>query len=149
VIVLFAAVGDTGYNVVLLLHLLGMFVGFAPAWLTPAMVRLTANGDRAAADALEMAILRFSLPFLGVAGLLGFGLAGMSDKVYRVSQPWLMVATLLWLIILATMLFVIRPAIKAFRDGDAGARKIVMAGTGVIHLLLVVTLYLMVWKPGL
>ncbi|MCD9623458.1 hypothetical protein [Rhabdothermincola salaria] len=146
---LFAAVGDTGYNIVLLLHVLGMFVGFAPAWLTPVLVRLTANGDRAAAEALEMAIVRLSLPFLGVAGLLGFGLAGMSDRVYRVAQPWLMTSALLWLVVLAVMLFVTRPAIKAFGNGDANARKIVMAGTGVTHLILVVTLYLMIWKPGL
>jgi len=147
--VLLAAIDDTGYNVVLLLHVLGMFVGFAPAWLTPALVRLTANGDRAAAEQLEMAILRMSLPFLGVAGLLGFGLAGMSDKVFRVSQPWLITATLLWLVILAILLAVVRPGIRAFAGGDTGARKMVMAGTGVVHLLLVVELYLMIWKPGL
>lgn len=146
---LFAAIGDTGYNVMLLLHVLGMFVGFAPAWLTPVLVRLTAGGDRAAAEQLEMAILKMSLPFLGVAGLLGFGLAGMSDEVFRVSQPWLMTATLLWLVVLAVLLAVVRPGIKAFAAGDAGARKMVMAGTGVVHLVLVVELYLMIWKPGL
>lgn len=152
---LFAAYIDTGYKIMLLLHILAVVVGFAPAWLTPVMVRLTANGDRAAADGLESSILRFSLPGLVLAGLLGFGLAGMSkvpgadEPLYKMSQPWLMVAILLWLVLLAVVVFVTRPAIKAFRDGDAKARGLVMAGTGVTHLILVVMLYLMIFKPGL
>ena len=80
-----AAVDSTGYKIVLLVHVLAVIVGFAPLWLTPVMVRLTAGGDKAAADGLEVSILRFSLPGIGLAGLLGFGLAGMSDKAYKMS----------------------------------------------------------------
>lgn len=146
---LIAAIGSTPYNIVLLLHILGMIIGFAPAWLTPALVRLTRSGDSAAGEALEMSILRLSLPALGIAGLLGFGLAGMSDKIYKVSQPWLLVSALLWLVVLAVLAFVVRPGMRALRGGDAGARGMVMAGTGIVHLIVVVTLYLMIWKPGL
>lgn len=145
---LVAAIGDTGYNLMLLLHILAVVVGFAPAWLWPVLVRLTANGDRAAADSLEASILRFSLPGVGIAGLLGFGLAGMSDKVFKMSQPWLMVAILLWLILLAVYFFLARPAIRSFRDGDSSARGMLGMATGVSHLILVVMLYLMIFKPG-
>jgi uncharacterized membrane protein len=143
-----AAMDSTGYKMMLLIHILAVVIGFAPAWLTPVLVRLTANGDTAAADGLEASILRFSLPGIAVAGLLGFGLAGMSDKEYSMSQPWLSAAALLWLILLAVIAFVARPAIKAFRGGDVKARGMIMMSTGITHLILVVMLFLMIWKPG-
>ena len=142
------ALTGTGYHIVLLLHVLTVIVGFAPLWLTPVMIRLTAAGDKAAADGLEVSILRFSLPGIGLAGILGFGLAGMSEKVFKMSQTWLSIAAVLWVVLLALLFFVARPAIKAFRDGDAAARGRIMMATGISHLILVVTLYLMIFKPG-
>ena len=147
--VVLAALNSTGYKIVLLIHVLAVIVGFAPLWLTPVMIRLTAAGDKAAADGLEVSILRFSLPGIGLAGILGFGLAGMSEKVFKMSQTWLSIAAVLWVVLLALLFFVARPAIKAFRDGDAAARGRIMMGTGISHLILVVTLYLMIFKPGL
>ena len=144
-----AALNSTGYKIVLLIHVLAVIVGFAPLWLTPVMVRLTAAGDKAAADGLEVSILRFSLPGIGIAGILGFGLAGMSEKYFRMSQAWLSIAAVLWVVLLALLFFVARPAIKAFRDGDAAARGRIMMATGIGHLILVVMLYLMIFKPGL
>ena len=143
------ALTGTGYHIVLLLHVLTVIVGFAPLWLTPVMIRLTAAGDKAAADGLEVSILRFSLPGIGLAGILGFGLAGMSEKYFKMSQAWLSIAAVLWVVLLALLFFVARPAIKAFRDGDAAARGRIMMATGISHLILVVTLYLMIFKPGL
>ena len=147
--VVLAALNSTGYKIVLLIHVLAVIVGFAPLWLTPVMIRLTAAGDKAAADGLEVSILRFSLPGIGLAGILGFGLAGMSEKYYRMSQTWLSIAAVLWVVLLALLFFVARPAIKAFRDGDAAARGRIMMATGISHLILVVMLYLMIFKPGL
>jgi len=147
--VVLAALNSTGYKIVLLIHVLAVIVGFAPLWLPPVMVRLTAAGDKAAADGLEVSILRFSLPGIGLAGILGFGLAGMSEKYYKMSQTWLSIAAVLWVVLLALLFFVARPAIKAFRDGDAAARGRIMMVTGISHLILVVMLYLMIFKPGL
>ena len=147
--VVLAALNSTGYKIVLLIHVLAVIVGFAPLWLTPEMIRLTAAGDKAAADGLDVSILRFSLPGIGLAGILGFGLAGMSEKVFKMSQTWLSIAAVLWVVLLALLFFVARPAIKAFRDGDAAARGRIMMVTGISHLILVVTLYLMIFKPGL
>ena len=143
------ALTGTGYHIVLLLHVLTVIVGFAPLWLTPVMIRLTAAGDKAAADGLEVSILRFSLPGIGIAGILGFGLAGMSEKYFKMSQAWLSIAAVLWIVLLAVLFFVARPAIKAFRDGDVAARGRIMMATGNGHLILVVMLYLMIFKPGL
>lgn len=147
--VVLAALNSTGYKIVLLIHVLAVIVGFAPLWLTPVMIRLTAAGDKAAADGLEVSILRFSLPGIGLAGILGFGLAGMSEKVFKVSQAWLSISAVLWIVLLAVLFFVARPAIRAFRDGDVAARGRIMMATGIGHLILVVTLYLMIFKPGL
>lgn len=147
--VLLASIGSTPYNLMMLLHVLAAIVGFAPAWLTPALMRLSATGDGEAADALELSILRYSLPGLGLTAFFGFGLAGMSDKFYKMSQFWLSSAVVLWLVLMLVLVFVARPAIKAFRDGDTAARGRVMAATGVSHLFLVALLYLMVFKPGL
>jgi len=147
-----AAVGSTGYNIMLLLHILAVIVAFAPLWLAPVLVRLTAGGDKAAADALDVSILRFSLPGLALAGILGFGLVGMSGGVekggFEMSAPWVSTAAILWIILIAVLAVVARPAIKAFRDGDASARGKVMMSTGIGHLILVVMLYLMIFKPG-
>jgi uncharacterized membrane protein len=147
--VTFAEIGSTSYDLMLLFHVLLVIVGFAPAWLTPLLVRLTAGGDRAAADALDVAVLRFAVPSIAVAGLLGFGLAGMSDKVFKMSQAWLSIAIVLWLILLAVLLAVLRPAIKAFRDGDLAAKARISMSTGITHLVLVAMLYLMIFKPGI
>ncbi len=143
-----AAVGSTGYNIMLLLHILAVIVAFAPLWLAPVLLRLTAGGDKAAADGLDVSILRFSLPGLALAGILGFGLVGMSDKQFKMSALWVSTAAILWIILIAVLAVVARPAIKAFRDGDASARGKIMMSTGIGHLILVVMLYLMIFKPG-
>jgi uncharacterized membrane protein len=143
-----AEIGSTPYKVMLLLHVLLVVVGFAPAWLSPVLVRLTANGDRAAGEALEVSILRYSLGGLAAAGILGFGLAGMSDKVFKMTQTWLSIAIVLWLAQLVMIFFFARPAIKAFTAGDASARGRIGMATGITHLLLLVMLYLMIFKPG-
>ncbi|MCX6510627.1 MAG: hypothetical protein NT081_07435 [Actinobacteria bacterium] len=152
--ILAAAEFGNGYNIVLLLHILAVIVGFAPLWLTPLLVRLTAGGDKAAADGLDVSILRFSLPGIGLAGILGFGLSAMSkqagstEALFKMSQAWISIAVVLWIVLLAVLFFVARPAIKAFRDGNAAARGRIMMATGIGHLILVVMLYLMIFKPG-
>jgi uncharacterized membrane protein len=143
-----AAVGSTGYNIMLFIHIIAVVVAFAPLWLTPVLLRLTAAGDKAAADGLEVSILRFSLPGLAVAGIVGCGLVGMSEKEFTFAQPWVSTAVILWIALMVVLAVVARPAIKAFRDGDASARGRVMMATGLGHLILLVMVYLMIFKPG-
>ena len=145
-----AAVGPTttGYQNMLFIHIIAVVVAFAPLWLTPVLLRLTAAGDKAAADGLEVSILRFSLPGLAVAGIVGCGLVGMSEKAFTFGKPWVSTAVILWIVLMAVLAVVARPAIKAFRDGDASARGRVMMATGIGHLILLVMVYLMIFKPG-
>lgn len=144
-----AEIGSTSYKITLAFHILAVIIAFAPAWLTPLLLKVAGVGDAKVSDALGLAVLRLSLPFVAIAGILGFGLAGMSDKVYKMSQPWLMIAAVLWIVQMAVLFFVARPAFKALSAGDAAARGRVMAATGITHLILVVMIYLMIWKPGL
>lgn len=152
---LLAAVDSTAYKITLLFHILAVIIAFAPAWLTPILLRVAGVGDAKVSDALGLAVLRLSLPFVAIAGILGFGLAGQSKipgtdvSQYKMSQTWLMIAIVLWLVQLAVLFFVARPAFKALSAGDAAARGRVMAATGITHVILLVTLYLMIWKPGL
>lgn len=144
-----AAVDSTSYKIVLLLHILAVVVGFAPAWLTPALVRLRKAGDNGAAEQLQLSVLRYSLPGIALAGLFGFALSGMSNETYKMSQGWLSAAVAIWLVLLAVIVFVVRPAIAQFaKDAGDAARGRIMMGTGITHLLLVVMLYLMIFKPG-
>lgn len=144
-----AEIGGTGFNIMMLLHVLAAIVGFAPAWLWPILLKTSAKGDSAAAEAIETSILRYSLPGVGLAGFFGFGLAGMSDKVYKMSQPWLAAAIVVWLILLAVYAFVARPAIKELSTGDASAKAKLSAAVGISHLGLIILLVLMIFKPGL
>lgn len=140
------AIGDTGYNIMQYIHVAGMLVAFA----------FTFSRAKGASPAESGAKLRkFYGPALAVAGLAGFGVAGMSGKdandelIYSMSQPWLSVAALLWFIALGLVFALIAPAQDKVANGDQSAAKMVSAGTGGLHLILAVALYLMIWKPGL
>lgn len=134
------AVNDIGYNIMQFVHVGGMFVAFSFTFAR-------AKGANPAESGAKLR--KFFGPALAVGGLAGFGVAGMSEKVYRVSQPWLTVAALLWFIALGLVFALIAPAQDKVAEGDTSATKIVAAGTGGLHLILAIALYLMIWKPGL
>jgi uncharacterized membrane protein len=78
--------------------------------------------------------------------VLGMGLAGLSDDVWELTQTWLSLSIVNWVILMVVSWFLIRPAVS---DTSPEAAKKLAMGTGITHLLLVVGLYLMVFKPGL
>lgn len=142
-----AAIGSTGYNIVLLLHIVTAVVAFAPAFMTFAVSRAAVT-DRGAAGPLVVGIERLAIPSMIITGVLGFGLAGMSDKVYKVSQTWLSVAAVAWVLLVVVAVLVVRPAAKALAAGTEGARQKLMMGTGITHALFLLTIVMMVFKPG-
>lgn len=135
-----ATIDSNGYRIVLMLHILSAVVAFGPVFLYPALHRA---GQTATIAKLH---LRMSLPALGLLWLLGMGLSGMSDDVYKVSQTWLTLSIVNWVILVVVSWFLIRPSLT---DGSEAARSKLAMGSGITHLLLVVGLYLMVFKPGL
>ena len=150
---LFAAYRDTGYNVMLLLHILAVIVAFAPAFVWPvASVKLKKEGKPVGPTIGMLAAgntAKIHGPALVLVGLFGFGLVGMSDKYIKFDQSWVMAAVVIWFLMLGIIFGMMLPAEKKSAAGDESADKIVSMAGGFMHLLLLVMLYLMVFKPGL
>lgn len=151
-----ADIGDTGYNVMLLLHIVAMFVAFAPAFVHPFIDNDTKDLG-SARQAIFTNIAQRGMRIYGAAlivgGLLGFGVAGMSDDgtgelVYRVSDGWVLAAVVLWVAMNGVLHALILPGEKAVAAGDESSTQKVMIGGQLITVMFLVTLYLMVFKPG-
>ena len=150
---LLAAITDTGYKIMLLLHILAVIVAFAPAFVWPfASVKLKKEGKPVGPAIGALAAgntAKIHGPALVLVGLFGFGLVGMSDDVFSFSQSWVMAAGTLWFIMLGVIFGLMLPAEKKSAAGDESADKLVSMAGGIMHLLLFVMLFLMIWKPGL
>ncbi len=140
-----AAINDTGYKIVLLLHILAVLVAFAPFFILPLINR---SGGEGTATAVLTYLQRFATPAVVLAGFFGLAMIGMSDKAYKFSQTWVSFALLLWIVQVALFIFAILPAQRKAAAGDADAARRVPMFTGMVHLLLVILLYLMIWRPG-
>ncbi len=148
-----AATGDTSYKIVLFLHILTVIVAFAPAFVHPLIgeqtKRLDTGSRRQVLGFLVQNGQRIYLPALVVTGLLGFALSGMSDGAFELSQGWLIASIIIWIAMNGLLHAVVVPAEKAMRDGDDSAEGRLAAGGGIVTVLLLVMLYLMIFKPGL
>ena len=154
---LLAAYLDTGYKVMVFLHILSFIVAFAPVFVWPfvSMGVSRQGGDETAVAKLAAGwTAKVYGPALAVGGLLGFGIAGMSkpegaDKgIYSMSDPWLSAAAVVWLLLLGIYFGLIAPAEKKAAQGDTSVVKLLSMANGIVHLLAAVALYLMVFKPG-
>ena len=153
---MFAAIGDTPYNIMLLLHILTGVVAFAPAFTHPVLAaKMRQAGDPARASVLGY-MSSYAMKIYGsaliVCGLLGFGVAGMSDGAFKLSQGWLTAAVIIWIAMNGLLHGGILPAEKAIaaagEAGDEAAEKKLSIAGGLITLLFIVQLYLMVWQPS-
>ena len=147
-----AAVSSTGYKIVLILHIVAIIVGFGGLFLAP-MLRRT-DGTQASIAGIVLAyVQRVALPAVAVAGVLGFAMIGMSKdgsvEVFKFSQTWVGIAIVLWIVELAVLWFGVAATEKKVVGGDAAAEARLPMFTGISHLLLLVLVYLMVFKPGL
>jgi hypothetical protein len=142
---LFAAYGDTGFKVVLLLHILAVVVAFGPLFFIPLLARTT-HGDTGQSTLLYLQ--RFATPAVVLAGFFGMAMVGMSDPVYKFSQAWVSIAFAIWIIQVALFVFGMLPSQRKAAAGDAVAAKRLPMFTGIIHLTFLVMLYLMIWRPG-
>lgn len=149
---LFAAYRDTGYNVVLFIHILAVIVAFAPGFVWPFVsVKLKKEGKPvgpAIGDLAAGNTAKVHGPALVIAGIFGFGLVGMSEKLYTFSDPFVSAAMLVWFLIMGVVFGMMLPAEKKAAAGDEGADKIISMAGGILHLLLAVELYIMIFKPG-
>jgi hypothetical protein len=130
---------STGYKIVGLLHIGAAIAAFGPLFVYPSLFRAGAGATIAKLH------LRLVLPALAVTGILGLALVGMSDEVLDMSDTWVILAIVAWVVLLFVSWFMIRPSLT---DSTPAARGRLSSGIGVSHLLLIVLLYLMVFKPG-
>lgn len=142
-----------GYRLMLLLHILAVIVAFAPGFVWPvASVALKKRGEAPGPAIGALAAgntAKVHGPALILVGLFGFGLVGMSDKLWEFSQAWVSIALVLWFVMLGVVFGLMLPAEKKAASGDVEAdKKIAMFG-GILHLLLLLMLIDMIWKPFL
>jgi len=131
---------STGYQLLGLLHVLAVIVAFGPLFIYPSMQRAGAS------QAVARLHLRLSLPALTLVWVLGMGMVGMSDDLWELTQTWILLSLIGWVVLMLVSWFLIRPALT---DTSPSARGRMASGIGITHLLLVVILYLMIFKPGL
>jgi len=147
-----AAVNDTSFNIVKMLHILAFMVAFAPAFVNPLLERQMAANDSAAWKRTLSYASKNSMKIYGgaliVGGLLGFALSGMSDGLYKMSQTWLLLSAVLWVAMNGVLHALIIPSEKAVVGGDSSAQRKLDIGGAAMTILMVVVLYLMVFQPG-
>ncbi len=141
-----------GYKLMLLLHILTILVAFAPAFVWPIVsMNLRKRGEPIGPTVGALAAgnnMRIHGPALVLAGIFGFGLVGLSDSAIEFSQTWISIAMLLWFVMLGVVFGLAIPAEKRAATGDEAAGKKVAMFNGITHLLLLLMLIDMVWKPG-
>lgn len=146
-----AAVGDTGYNIMLFLHIVLVMVGVAPAFVDPVLA--SRLDDDATLGKVAGVLAESNMKIFGTAlilgGLLGFGVAGMSDGVYKVSDGWLLAATAAWVAMVGLLHGILIPVARKIGEGTATPddKKMAIAGPA-FGVLLLLNIFLMVFKPG-
>lgn len=149
---MFAAVGDTPYRIVLILHILTAMAAFAPAFVHPLVTNqsksLGGDGHQGVMGFLAGNGRRLYSPALIVAGLLGFALQGMSSGVWEFSQFWILAAIVVWIAMNGVLHTLITPNERKMAAGEGDAQRLVDIGGAAISILLLVMLWLMVFKPG-
>ena len=87
-------------------------------------------------------------PALLCLGAFGIGMVLTSDDQFGFGDTWVSLAFLVWLAICGIITGVMLPGERKLAAGDASAEKVVERAGQLTTLLLLVMLYLMIWKPG-
>lgn len=124
-------------HVLYLVHILGVIGAFGPTFFYH---RLRRAGEMQAVSYLHMRLVFPSLVVLWVAGM---GIAGV-NKFDLAEMYWVTITIALWLAALAVSWFMIRPSLT---DESETATKKLSAGVGITHVILVLSLWLMIFKP--
>ncbi len=136
-IAIFLNENQTLVRVLYFVHIVTVVSAFGPLFLYPRMQRA---GETTAMAALHMKLV---FPSLVILWVVGMGMAGI-NKFALAEMWWITITIVLWIVTLAVSWFLIRPAIS---DTSEDARKKMAAGIGVTHLVFVVSLALMIFKP--
>jgi hypothetical protein len=137
VIAIFLNESQTLVKLLYLVHVLSIVAAFGPLFLYPRMQRA---GETSAMAALHMKLV---FPALILLWVVGMGMAGV-NKFALAEMWWITITIALWIGSVAVSWFLIRPAIG---DTSDDAKKKMSMGIGITHLILVISLVLMIFKP--
>ena len=141
-----AAVGDGTYNLALFLHIVFALVAFAPTVRSAIDATLGSSADDGAGgvDYTRM----FSLGGLVAIFLTGIAMILLSDEVIEFSDTWISLSFLVWFAIGGVLSALVLKGHKMLAAGDAQGRSKVVLGNQITTVLVLVAVYLMVFKPG-
>jgi len=145
-----AAIGDTPYNILYLVHIFSVILGVGMAFIAPMMaVRARRSSGQALAEIVNETASKVMFPMFLVAGIAGGALVGLSgtdvSEGYTFQQSWLSIGGAIWILILVLTAAVYPPSwLRLFNIADD--RKQMLGG--ILHLSLAVMLVLMTWKFG-
>ena len=148
-----ASYGDGLYKVLFLGHMLSFVVAFAPAVIHPILAaQVKGDGDEGSllrvAGHLAGNGRRIHFPALIALGAFGIAMVLTSDDVIGFGDTWVSLAFVVWLAICGVITGIVLPNERRFAGGELAAEKKVAMGGQTATLLLLVMLYLMIWKPG-
>ncbi len=150
--VLAANPGDFAYDIILFIHIVSFLVAFAPAAINPLLeAHFAKNADDVTmsnwAKFSSMYTSRISLGALGLLFITGIIMIIQSD-LWEFSQSWISISFLVWFAIGGVVSAMILKGEKQIAQGDMNGRSLVAKGGPIATVLMLVMLYLMVFKPG-
>lgn len=135
---LLPVIDDTGFRIFFLLHILSVVVAFAPA-----VVAVLPGGRDGALGLIERAGRQVYSPALILAGLFGIMCIVTSpNDTFAFDQVWISLAFVVWIAMNGVFHSLV---LAGQRQGDESK---VNNGEAIMTVLLLVMLYLMIWKPG-
>ena len=144
-----ATLRDTGYNIVLFLHVLTVLIAVVGAVGHPLLFML--EGKRPDGDVVALA-KRIETPSriyaisYALTGIIGFGLISMGDWSWGATWIWLSI--LLWVASTGLLHGVMVPAERAVAAGDTSAMAKIDKFGPPLTLMILVVVFLMTVKPG-
>ena len=161
------------YKLFFLLHITCAIVGFGSTFVWAAFGARNRNNPPPVALAISQQVLtlthRLTTPFIYATAFFGLGLVGLSDKIYKFSQTWVSIGLLLFIVGALLAALVQTPTQKKMvalqeelvnagppatpgpppqvAELEANGKKMAMVG-GILHLILLLLLIDMIWKPG-
>lgn len=148
---LIAAYRDTGYNIVLFIHIVAALVAMAPAVVHPILFEMEKrrdDGDVVALGRRVAATGRIYAIAVIVAGIIGFGLISMSSSLIEWGDTWVWLSILVWVALNGVLHGAMLPAERQLGQGDRSAMAKIDRVGPILGVMVLVLIYLMTVKPG-